>query len=191
MKGKEPFVIGAYSFGTKAEWEEAKREEESIRYIRAKTNLSDTETAWKMYCGLVDKKTFITPVGTDFLVQLRSELLRLGKSAEDVPGVPVTLPRKKGKRAESFSQEMESKSRMMADYYQDKLRNSRIITAFLVVVIGIMFLITLFGPNSPFVDAEVKLQDKYAAWEQDIRERENAVRERERELGIAGDVGNP
>ena len=144
-----------------------------------------------MYCGLVDKKTFITPVGTDFLVQLRSELLRLGKSAEDVPGVPVTLPRKKGKRAESFSQEMESKSRMMADYYQDKLRNSRIITAFLVVVIGIMFLITLFGPNSPFVDAEVKLQDKYAAWEQDIRERENAVRERERELGIAGDAGNP
>lgn len=188
MKEKEPFVVGAYSFGTKAEWEEAKREEESIRYIRAKTNLSDAETAYKMYCGLVEKRTFITPVGTAFLVELRSMLLRSGKSEEDIPGVFVILPRRKGKRAESFSQEMEAKNRMMVDYYKDKLRNSRIVTLFLVLVIAGMFLITLFGPNSLFVDAEVKLQDKYAAWEQDIREREEAVQRREKELGITGDA---
>lgn len=190
MKEKEPFVVDGYSFGTKAEWEEAKKEEESIRYIRAKTNLSDTETAYKMYCGLVEKKTFITPVGISFLMQLRAGLLRAGKSEEEVPGVPVILPRRKGKRAESFSQEVESKSKMMADYYRGKLRNSRIVCAFLVVVIVAMFVITLIGPNSPFVDAEIKLQDKYAAWEQEIREREDAVRARERELGIVGDTQN-
>ncbi|MDE7211503.1 MAG: hypothetical protein K2O03_08695 [Lachnospiraceae bacterium] len=188
MKEKEPFVVDGYSFETKAEWEETKKEEESIRYIRAKTNLSDTETAYKMYCGLVQKKTFITPVGISFLMQLRAGLLRAGKTEEEIPGVPVILPRKKGKRAESFSQEVESKNRMMADYYRDKLRNSRIVVAFLAVVIGVMFLITMFGPNSPFVDAEIKLQDKYAAWEQDIREREDAVRARERELGITGNA---
>lgn len=188
MKEKEPFVVGAYSFGTKAEWEEVKREEESIRYIRAKTNLSDVETAYKMYCGLVEKRTFITPVGTAFLVELRSMLLRSGKSEEEVPGVFVILPRRKGKRAESFSQEAESKNRMMVDYYKDKLKNSRIISLFLVLVIVGMFLITLFGPNSPFVDAEVKLQNKYAAWEQEIRQREEAVQMREKELGISGDV---
>lgn len=184
MKQKERFVVNGYSFETKAEWEEVKREEESIRYIRAKTELSDTEKAYKVYCGLAEKKTFITPVGLAFLVELREGLLRAGKSEEELPGVPVTLPRKKGKNAAAFSQEMESKNKLLADYYKDKLKNARIIMAVLAVVIGLMFLITMFGPNSPLADAEVKLQDKYASWEQEIREREDAVKAKERELGI-------
>ena len=81
MKEKERFVVDEYSFGTKAEWEEAKREEESIQYIRAKTNLSDPQTVYKVYCGLVEKKTFTTPVGTAFLLELRAGLLRAGKGA--------------------------------------------------------------------------------------------------------------
>ena len=54
MKEKERFVVDEYSFGTKAEWEEAKREEESIKYIRAITHRSGPQTVYKVYCGLVD-----------------------------------------------------------------------------------------------------------------------------------------
>ncbi len=65
-----------------------------------------------------------------------------------------------------------------------KLRNMRIVTFFLGFVIVVMFLIAVFGPNSPLEDAEVKAQNKYAAWEQELKEREDAVKEKERELGI-------
>ncbi|MDE7325134.1 MAG: hypothetical protein K2N63_02475 [Lachnospiraceae bacterium] len=183
MKENERFVVDGYSFGTKAEWEEAKREEESIQYIRAKTNLSDLQTVYKVYCGLVEKKTFTTPIGTAFLLELRRGLLTARKE-EEIPGIPVTLPRKKKKSAELFSREMEDKNRVLAQQYQMKLRNARIVAFFLCVAIVVMFLITMFGPNSPLVDAEVQVQNKYAAWEQELREREEAVGARERELGI-------
>ncbi|MCI8643177.1 MAG: hypothetical protein HFG79_06805 [Lachnospiraceae bacterium] len=184
MKEKERFVVDEYSFGTKAEWEEAKREEESIQYIRAKTNLSDPQTVYKVYCGLVEKKTFTTPVGTAFLLELRAGLLRAGKEAGEIPGIPVTLPRRKKKSAEDFSRELEDKSRLLLEQCQVKLRNMRIVTFFLGFVIVVMFLIAVFGPNSPLEDAEVKAQNKYAAWEQELKEREDAVKEKERELGI-------
>lgn len=184
MKQKERFVIDGYSYETKAEWEEVKREEESIRYIRAKTDLSDPEKAYKVYCGLAEKKTFITPAGLDFLTELRNGLLRAGRTEDELPGIPVTLPRRKGKAAAAFSQEAEGKNKLLADYYRNKLKNARIVMAVLAAVIGIMFLITIFGPDSPLVDAEIKLQDKYASWEQELREREDAVRAKERELGI-------
>jgi len=189
MKEKERFVVDGYSFETKAEWEEAKREEESIQYIRAKTNLSDMQTVYKVYCGLVEKKTFITPVGITFLMQMQKELLRSGRNVDEVPKVPITLPRKRKKSAELFSKETQKKkqkkNRVLIDYYKSKLRNTRIVMFFLIVVIGAMFLITMFGPNTPFVDAEIKLQNKYAAWEQELRQREDAVEKRERELGIS------
>ncbi len=189
MKEKERFVVAGYSFETKAEWEEAKREEESIQYIRAKTNLSDMQTVYKVYCGLVEKKTFITPVGITFLMQLQGDLLRSGKDVGEIPKVPITLPRKRKKSAELFSKEMQEKTQeknqALVSYYKNKLKNTRIAMFFLIVVIGAMFLITIFGPNTPFVDAEIKLQNKYAAWEQDLRQREEAVEKRERELGIS------
>ncbi len=182
---KDRFVLNGYAYDTKAEWEEAKKEEESIRYIRAKTDLNNPETILKVYTGLVEKRTLITPVGTEFLKELRGDIVRSGKLSEDeVPGIPVTLPRKKGRRAEAFAAESESKNKVLADYYCGKLRNLRIITAVLVLVIAAMFAITVFLPNSPLHSAEQQLQDKYADWEQQLTRRESEIRQREQELGI-------
>lgn len=182
---KDRFEWNGYAYDTKAEWEEAKKEEESIRYIKAKTNLSDPDKALKIYQGLVEKRTFVTPVGTGFLTELRSSILRSGVvPAEELPGVPVVLPRRKGRSVAAFEQENQDKNRMMADYYRGRLKNAHFAIVLLIAVIIAMFLITMFGPNTPFVDAEVKLQDKYAAWEQELTERENAVRAKEQELKL-------
>ena len=47
-----------------------------------------------------------------------------------------------------------------------------------------MFVITLTGNNPTILNYEQKLQNKYAGWEQELTERENAVREKERELSL-------
>lgn len=183
---KERFKLNGYTFDTKAEWEEAKKEEEAIGYIRAKTDLTDPAAALKIYSGLAEKKTFMTPVGMDFLRELKKSLLLSGIAAEDeLPGIPVRLSPKKSRRAEEFSKDLDNKYKVLADYYKDKLKNARIVIAVLGLVIAIMFGIAMLGPSSPFVDAEVKLQNKYAAWEQELKERENAVRQRELQLEIS------
>ncbi|MDE7297306.1 MAG: hypothetical protein K2N94_00570, partial [Lachnospiraceae bacterium] len=116
---------------------------------------------------------------------LRREIVRSGGLAEEeIPGVPACVARKKGRRAEAFSAENESKNKMLAEYYHGKLKNLRIVTAALALVIVAMFAITILLPNTPLHDAELQLQDKYADWDQQLTERENAVRQRELELGI-------
>jgi hypothetical protein len=45
-----------------------------------------------------------------------------------------------------------------------------------------MFAVVIFGDNSPLKDAEKKIQDKYATWEEQLKEREQSVEEREQQL---------
>lgn len=180
---KERFHLGGYAFDTKAEWEEAKKEEEAIGYIKAKTNLSDPAAILKIYTGLVEKKTFITPVGIDFLRELKRSILLSGTAKEDsLPGIPVRLSAKKSRRVEEFSKEAGDRQKMMVDYYKGKLKNTQVAVAVLILVIAAMFAITLFGPGSPLLDAEVQIQDKYASWEQELTQREGEARQKEQEL---------
>lgn len=157
---KERFALNGYSFGTKAEWEEAKKEEEAIGYIRAKTDLSDPPTVLKLYSSLVEKETFCTPVGMDFLRELKKSILLSGAAGEDsLPGIPVKIAPKKSRRTEELTKEAENKYKLAADYYKDKLKNARIVIAVLGVVVAAMFVIAMMGPSSPLIDAEVKVQE--------------------------------
>lgn len=47
-----------------------------------------------------------------------------------------------------------------------------------------MFMITLKSDNPNILNYEKNLVNRYAAWEQELREREQVVREKERELNI-------
>jgi Tfp pilus assembly protein PilO len=104
-----------------------------------------------------------------------------------LPGVPVHLPLEtingaKGKLTKGFIKETKERNRAQSDIYRDKLKNSRIINVFLVVLILAMFAVVIFGDNSPLKDAEKKIQDKYATWEEQLKEREQSVEEREQQL---------
>ena len=92
-------------------------------------------------------------------------------------------------RSESFQQMSEDQKQGKKDILQGKLRNLRIINAFLILIIIGMFVSVLLSNNSPFTDAEVKIQNKYSAWEKELSERENAILEKEQEL-LQQDKGN-
>ena len=59
-----------------------------------------------------------------------------------------------------------------------------ILNILLILLVIAMFVITLTGNNPTILNYEQKLQNKYAGWEQELTERENAVREKERELSL-------
>lgn len=58
------------------------------------------------------------------------------------------------------------------------------IVFFLIFSIG-MIVITLTDDNPNIINYENKLVDKYEAWEHDLEEREQAVKEQEKKLGIS------
>ena len=65
---------------------------------------------------------------------------------------------------------------------RSKLRKSVILNVFLVLLVIVMFAITLTGKNPNILNYERALTDQYAGWEQELTEREAAVREKERAL---------
>ena len=68
-----------------------------------------------------------------------------------------------------------------------QVKSLRIIILVLVAVIIGMFGITLTSNLPTIVDYETKLQNKYAAWEQQLTEREAQVKQKEAQLNINQD----
>ena len=50
-----------------------------------------------------------------------------------------------------------------------------------------MFVITLRGSTPNVINYKIALTNQYAAWEQELTQREKAVKEKEQELGIGMD----
>ena len=67
------------------------------------------------------------------------------------------------------------------------LRSSLIVNAAMVILVFILFTITLKSANPNILNYEKALVNKYAAWEQNLSERENKVREAERQYHILED----
>ena len=58
----------------------------------------------------------------------------------------------------------------------------------MIIAIIAMFVITLNSDQPNILNYEKNIQNKYATWEQELTQREQAVREKERELHIDTEV---
>ena len=73
---------------------------------------------------------------------------------------------------------------------EDKLRISIMANIILVVLVLAMFIITLKSDNPNILNYKKAIINQYASWEQEISEREKAVKEKERELQIEAVIEN-
>ena len=63
--------VGGFSFENKDEAEQAKKEIEGIKYIKAKTDMSDPEVILQVYNKMIGQKLFETAVGYSYLKDLQ------------------------------------------------------------------------------------------------------------------------
>ena len=182
------FEFQGYSFDTAKEMNLAKQEAESIEYIKAKMELKNREKAKILYDNLVEKQSFVTPIGIQFMKELQQDLSLF--SSKPLAGVPVRLALEnvkagQGKLTQGFIADNKERNNQLQDYYKNKLRNSSIMNLGFVLIIIAMFLVVLLGKNSPLKDSEQKLQDKYATWEEQLKEKELLLQEKEAQLNSA------
>lgn len=81
-----------------------------------------------------------------------------------------------------FSREREKKLKTVADYYHTKVKKCYIIITALALIIAAMFGISIYNGSFSSNNAEIELQNKYAAWEEELQNRENELKERESRL---------
>ena len=71
----------------------------------------------------------------------------------------------------------ENKYKNVADYYRAKTKKCYYGIAALVIIIIVLFIMAIKNGDTPFTDAEKDIQDRYAAWAEDLAEREAALKE--------------
>ena len=134
------YKLQGYCFTDVEEYREAKREAESIDYIRAKTDLEDLNKVTKLYYKLVDKQTFQSVIGYEFLKELQDKILDGGISTSDtIPWIKVS----RRSSASVIQPDGNGKYQKLAEEYRIRHRNSRIINIFMSVIIAAMLFISL------------------------------------------------
>ena len=105
-------------------------------------------------------------------------------SSDNLPDIPIQKEEKQIKVYDNVLEHEQERIRhlQLIEDYRIKLRNSRIISIFLTVIILAMIAITVFSDRSMYSIYENKVIDKYEAWQTELDAREAALDQKEAAL---------
>lgn len=186
----ENYTADGYLFMTKTEYDEAVQEKKAIKYLNSQIDLNNISKTYQLYTELIEKHVFSTPIGMDFLKQLRTTLLKSNRyTMQELLAIPVpTSGKNEKKRVEKYIGTKYEAS--LKKYEQEnkklkaKIRTAVFSILVLVAVIIAMFVISRNTSSVNILNYERKLQDKYSAWEQELKDREQVIKDKEKQLGI-------
>jgi len=183
MADKADWVVEGFQFGTEQDAKLAKSEKSKVQRLENRIDYNNLEIILAVYNKAVDNRVFKTPVGYEYLKKLQSilkEASDLGETVADIPVQGVYSLR------ESTSPAVE---RVKASRKKPKptrkmigLRTSVFINVVLLLLVALMFLISMTGSNPTVLNYKHAIQNEYSQWEEELSQRESAVREKEREL---------
>lgn len=180
---KQTLTVGGYHFKTQEDAGLAKLEQQKIEYIEKRLNYDRPESVLAVYEKAIENRTFQTPVGIKYLEKLHRYLEE--NEAIDVQIQPIMLDTNFSRRVRE--QAAPARNRIKASVKKDKLKNkyriSVCINILLLLMVAAMFYITLKSDNPNLLNYEKAITNKYASWEQELREREKQIKELERKYG--------
>lgn len=205
------YKVAGFTFTDEVGAKEALKEQKTIEYIESRTNMKDPKMVNKVYHQIVDQNMFHTPVGFAYINKLKYMLEDIsGENAENMAvtnhkGISKPQSAKSTRKTTVNTTNTASSSKAgvdikvserTVDTLEDMLASKdKIISKYkalttlfavvafvLLVSVGAMFYITSTIGSPTILNYEEELINKYASWEQQLIERENAVLIREREL---------
>lgn len=185
MSEKKKITINGFVFTDEAEAEQAKKEAQGIHYVEERADMHHPETVLEIYNKMVKQELFETAVGYTYLKELQEYLIQnLAINNRDILPISVTHPMleeslRKKLRISAKKESNEKKMLKKSDGYRKKYEITLFISVILAVSVIGMFIIASTSNSPTIINYENKLIDKYAAWEQELDEREAALNERE------------
>lgn len=175
----------------------AQREEKAIDYLREQCLTATPEKVLTIYDKLLDSSLFKTESGIVFLHQLRESLLVDGSiDASLIRDIPISREISDDEKEKTLKKhELEKQNNELAlkkkdeiiSKYRNRFRVGMIFSALCVVAIVAMFLILKSTKMPTIMNYEDKIVNKYSKWDEELKAREKAVREKENKLGIVYD----
>lgn len=171
-------MVNGYLFSSLEEANVARMELNKIEKLNEKTENADISLLYKIYMKSIEKNTFRTPVGYEYLSNLKQILDENGSfEMVPIPVNPSSVTQKeeysKGQIGE-LKKEAEKKKKMFAW--------SIYINIILFLMILFMFYIVTTSKSPNIINYENALVDKYSQWEQELSEREAEINAKEKLL---------
>lgn len=179
--------VGGYRFFTEKDAQLARAEEKKIEYLEAGIDYSSPESIRFVYEKTIHERLFKTPVGIRYLEKMRDYLLsRPEIDPADVVDIPLYITFDGGVREHTNPARERVTPSKKRDRDKEKSRFiiSVILNILLVCAIIAMFYISFSSDQPNIVNYERAIQDKYSSWEQELTEREQIIREKEKELKL-------
>lgn len=180
----DEMTVKGYLFGTAADAELAKEELEKIEYLDKNMNYNNTAKVLQLYDKALDSKMFKTPIGWDYLNKLKRILIDAGYLEIELRPIPLYSVFSRADEGTTLTQRIKPAPKKISPYKR-KYIIAVMISVVMVITVFIMFLIAVQSETPNMINYRNAIVNEYASWEQDIKTREDAVRAKERELGIA------
>ncbi|MCR4618786.1 MAG: hypothetical protein K5669_11465 [Lachnospiraceae bacterium] len=184
---KSPVIVDGYAFYNESDAILAEAERKKVEYLHTHLNTSDPDKVFAVYSKAVSDRMFKTPIGVDFLREMQTFLIEQCDFAPDaVPPIPLFVEYDRTLR------DREVIDHKKITVKKKKAPKERVPFMFISVVLNIaliaaviaMFFITLKSDQPNIINFETALVNKYSAWEQELSEKDSALRAKEKELKL-------
>jgi hypothetical protein len=183
-KSSDNFIVGGYQFSSEIDTQKATMDDSKIKLLNARVKTSRPSDIKAVYEKAIENKIFKTPIGWGYLVGLRNKLIESGISEEDIIPIPIEISLTRHSALENLS----VKQRIKREKTEGRIEFRRIfpiiLDVVLLILVVIMFVIAATSENDNIINYKTNVTNRYAAWEEDLKEREKAVRAAEKRLGI-------
>ncbi|MBD5552357.1 MAG: hypothetical protein HDQ96_14500 [Lachnospiraceae bacterium] len=180
---KKEYIVNGFLFMSREDAVAAREEMKKANYLRRHLDYKGADLVLQLYRKALAERTFQTPVGLAFVNELRDRLIEAGVEEFDIEPIPVYYDVVQNKMRSGF-EPVKEQPEEKPKKEMGKLGLSIALNVILGLLVAGMFYVAMTGENPNILNYKNAIVNKYAAWEQELTEREQAVREKEKELGI-------
>ena len=180
-KSEEDLIVCGYRFATVADAETARLEKKKIDNLEQHLDHRNPQNLLLVYNRAIENRVFLTPVGMTYLQRMQSQLADCGVPQEKIKPIPLygTFSNKTENNS-SIRRSMEARGAKVE--YRGRFITSVCINFLFVAAIIGLILVSLWSDTPTIINYRTAVVNEYSEWEQELSEREKAVREAERAL---------
>lgn len=180
---EEELVVGGYRFGTIADAETARIEERKVASLDEHLDYHNPQNVLLVYNKALDNRAFLTPVGMVYLHKMQVQLLQCGVPREKIRPIPLygTFSNKTEKNS-SIRKSITARGQRVE--FKGRFITSVCINILLAAALTAIVLLSFWSDFPTIINYRTAIVNEYSEWEQELSDRERAVREAEQALEL-------
>lgn len=195
----DKYILNGHSFDTLEEYEQAKREKKGIAFVCSQMDLADINKVKSVYEEISKQNIFKTSIGIEFLNKLKEIIDEKSPNTDasepedivpipdsvvphDTEAGPVTTDTVPEQRRELLTTKHSKKQSDKNLKLKEKLFTSIILNIIMAIIIAVMMYIASTSNSVTIINYENKLQDKYSSWAEELKNKEEQLREYEKQI---------